>query len=44
MYTKEVKKIADMINRQITAAHIRDVKLEFASGLGIGFWQASAAP
>lgn len=33
-----------MINRQITEAHKRDMKLESSSVLGIGFGQAPAAP
>lgn len=39
-----MKKIADMINRQTTAAHRRDVKLESSFGLNIGFWQEQTAP
>lgn len=43
MYIYEVKKITDMINRQTTTAHIRDVTLERFSGFSFGFWQASPA-
>lgn len=37
MYTYEVKQITDMINRQTTAAHIRDVTLGCFSGFSFVF-------